>query len=64
MKRRPITIVTTICRRCNKPLTTLSRSLYGADEAKARLDRLCSDCTTPEERQEMLMLQAEAILRR
>jgi len=46
-------LIKTTCRRCEKPLTTGSRSLFGADELKAKLDRICADCITPEENQEM-----------
>jgi hypothetical protein len=63
-RRQPLRILTTTCRRCGKPVATASRSLYGADAAKARLDRICEACCTPEERREMLTLQADAILRR
>jgi Protein of unknown function (DUF2688) len=62
MRRTRIQIITTSCRRCGKPLATLSRSLYGAERAKANLDRICGDCVTEEERQEMLVAQAQAIL--
>jgi hypothetical protein len=62
--RGKIQILTVSCRRCDKQLATASRSLFGADAAKARLDRICEGCATPEERREMLTLQADAILRR
>ena len=56
-------ILTTNCRRCNKPIATLNKSLFGLDELKAKLDRICSDCITIEEVQEMLDAQAKAILK-
>ena len=59
-----IAIISTTCRRCGKPIATLNRSLYGADELKARLDRICTDCITVDEAQEILNGQAEAILAR
>lgn len=43
----------TTCRRCGKPVTTGSRSLFGNDEVKSRLDRICSECITPEEQAEI-----------
>jgi hypothetical protein len=64
MPRRPITILTTSCRRCGRPLATASRSLTGADAAKEQYDRICERCVTPEERQAMLDAQAGAILSR
>lgn len=57
-------ILTTTCRRCSKPITTLNKSLYGLDELKARLDRICTDCITTEEAREILDEQANAILSR
>ncbi len=59
-----VRIISTICRRCGKPITTLNKSLYGCDELKARLDRICTDCITVDEAQEILDGQTEAILRR
>ena len=55
-------ILTTACRRCGKPLATLNKSLCGLDELKARLDRICTDCITSEETQEILNAQAKVIL--
>jgi hypothetical protein len=54
-------IITTTCRRCGKALATGSRSLYGADAAKAELDRICENCVTPEERQEIQRAIGQAI---
>ena len=61
MKKR-IQLCETKCRRCNRPLVTLNRGLYGCDELKARLDRICTDCITVDEAQEILDGQAKAIL--
>ncbi len=55
-------LVSTECRRCGKPLMTGNRSLFGADAAKARLDRICEACITPEEQAELLGEQAKAIM--
>lgn len=62
MKRGRIQLITTTCRRCGKTLTTAGHSLTGADALKARLDRICSACITPEEEREMLEGQAQALL--
>lgn len=62
MRRGRIQIVTTTCKRCNKPLAMTNRSIFGADEAKRKYERICRDCITEEERQEILNAQAQAIL--
>lgn len=59
---RPIRFLTTTCRRCGRPLVTTDRSIHGADAAKARYDRICSACVTPEEEQAMLDAQAQTVL--
>lgn len=61
---RKIQIITTTCRRCSKPLATLSRSIHGADQLKAQYDRICESCITPQEQQAILEGQAAAILNR
>ncbi len=53
MKNQKFKLIATTCRRCGKPVTTGNRSLYGNDAAKAKLDRICSDCITPEEAAEI-----------
>lgn len=62
-RRRPL-IVHTNCKRCGKPLVTTSRSIMGLDKLKERLGSICSNCTTPEEKQEMLDAMAGAILKK
>lgn len=62
MRRGRFFLYRTACRRCGCELYTGSRSILGADAAKARLDRLCEACTTPAERDQMLEAQAAAIL--
>lgn len=59
-----VKILTTTCRRCGKPIATLNKSLYGLDELKARLDRICTDCITVDEAQDILDAQAQAILQK
>ena len=58
-----VKVISTVCRRCGRPIATLNKSLYGCDELKARLDRICTDCITVAEAQEILNGQAEAILK-
>lgn len=62
MRRMPFRLLTTECRRCGKPIVTGNRSLFGADEAKARLGSICEACVTDAERREMEQAQAAAIL--
>ncbi len=52
------------CRRCGKQILTGNRSLYGADEAKAKYGRICSDCATEQENYEMNMAIGKAIAER
>lgn len=62
MRNKPIQVITTSCRRCGKQLATLNRSITGADELKAKYDRICADCITKEEEREILEGQAASIL--
>ena len=57
MKKAKFRLMETTCRKCGKPLMTGNRSLFGLDQAKAKLDRICKDCITPEEQSEILRLQ-------
>ena len=63
MRRPKFELIKTSCRRCGCELYTGSRSLFGADAAKAKYDRICDKCVTEQERNEMLNAQASAILR-
>lgn len=54
MKR--IKLVETTCRRCGKKITTGNRSIHGYPEQKKRLDRICEDCITDDEKAELLTL--------
>ncbi len=56
MRKSKFQLIQTTCRRCGKPLMTGNRSLFGLDEAKKRLDRICANCITPEEQAEILSL--------
>lgn len=62
MRRRRIEILKSSCRRCGVELYTASRSITGADALKARLGSICEECTTDEERDEILNGTAAAIL--
>ena len=57
MRKSKFHLIHTNCRRCGKPLMTGSRSLFGMDEAKKQLDRLCGDCITPEEKDQLHKLR-------
>ena len=52
--RKKITIETVNCKRCGKSLSTTSRSIHGLDNLKAKYGYLCHNCTTSEERNEMV----------
>lgn len=54
MKHSKFRLVNTTCPRCGKPTMTGNRSLWGADQLKAKYSGICSSCTTPEEKQEIL----------
>jgi ribosomal protein L32 len=58
-----IQIYATNCKRCGKPIHATTSSFYGANSLHAKYSRICSDCTTPEEKQEILNGTANAILR-
>jgi superfamily II helicase len=62
--RRKFQLIVTTCRRCEKPISTGNRSLYGADEAKAKYNRICSDCVTEQDDYEMNMAIGKAIAER
>jgi len=57
MRKIKFQLIKVNCRRCGKELYTGNRSLFGWDEQKSRLDRICKDCITPEEQFEILKLQ-------
>ena len=48
-RRTRFHLVHDTCRRCNAPIMTGNRSLYGADDLKARFGSICSRCFLPEE---------------
>ena len=57
MKKIKFQLIETTCKRCGKKLFTGNRSLFGLDKEKAKLDRICKNCITPEEQNEILKLQ-------
>ena len=59
--RMKFQLLTTTCRRCGKSIVTGNRSLFGADAAKARLDRICEACITPDELAEIRGEQRKAV---
>jgi hypothetical protein len=56
MKKSKFQLIETTCKRCGKKVFTGNRSLFGFDKEKAELDRICSDCITPEEQNKILQL--------
>lgn len=38
------------CKKCGKPITTTNRSIYGAEDLKAKYGELCCDCVSVEEK--------------
>ena len=52
------------CKRgCGKTIYTTFRSLTGSNSLHAKYSGICQDCTTPDEKHEMLYGTADAILR-
>ena len=51
--KNKIKLIQVKCERCNKPITTTNRSLYGADELKAKFGKLCNNCATDEEKHQI-----------
>ena len=48
-------IIIAPCVRCGKEVCSLSRSLYGLDELKAKTGVICSACATSEEKMALAM---------
>lgn len=54
MKRKPkVQLIKVACRRCEKELYTLSRSIIGADRTREKYAGICSECTTSKEFEKM-----------
>ena len=62
--KRHIGVHETTCKRCGKTIYTADRSIYGLDELKARLGRVCETCVTPEENQEIQEAMANCLLQK
>ena len=54
-------IIHTHCRRCDKPICTGSKSLYGLNKLKSQYGSICEDCMTETERYEMLDKMGQGI---
>jgi hypothetical protein len=61
LARRGIQILTVNCPRCGRPVATASRSLIGADAAKAQYEGICERCITPNELMDIQQAQLNAI---
>lgn len=46
-------LVPTTCKRCGRQLYTGNRSLYGNEALKAKYERICSGCMTPQEKADL-----------
>ena len=53
MKRMKYSLYQTACSRCQKPITTSSRPLFGFMESVSDLKGICEECITPQERDRM-----------
>lgn len=56
-------IQTADCRHCGKTIFTLDRSLTGADDVKAKYDRIYNACITPKEEYEIIEALAASLLK-
>jgi hypothetical protein len=61
---RKNTLIHTSCRRCDKPLVTMTRSIYGLDSLKAEYGSICEDCISKEEKDKLLKSMSKQIVRR
>jgi hypothetical protein len=52
-RRSKFRLIASTCRRCGQPVTTGSHALQGSDATKAKWDRICGNCMTVEEREQM-----------
>ena len=64
MRRRKFELIQTNCRRCNKTIYTGSRSLFGHNELKRKLGSICENCTTDDERREIIETQSNLFKQR
>ncbi len=52
----------TLCKRCGKPIATLTQSIWGANDARDKYAGICEDCITEEERQSIKNMVIAAIV--
>ena len=64
MRRRKIHIVYRNCPRCGKQVAGLNKPIFGSKAAHQKYAGLCSDCTTKEEKQEILNDQVKGLLQK
>lgn len=62
MRRRRLQLITTNCPKCGRPTVGTNRPIYGPADLHMRFFGQCSDCTTEQERHEMLHRIGEAII--
>ena len=53
MKKRKIEVIQTSCKRCGKPLCTISKAIHYTEEMRKRLSGICENCLTPQEKEEL-----------
>ena len=56
-------IYLTKCKRCGKPLASLTQSIWGANDARYKYAGICKECMTEEEKQEVQNMVNAAVLR-
>ena len=61
MRKNRFKLIPVRCPRCGKEVYTGNRSLWGADQVKAKYQGICSSCITPEEKAEMMQELSEAV---
>jgi hypothetical protein len=63
-RRTRFQLISTTCRRCGKPIATGSRSLFGLEDLKTQYDRVCQDCLSSDEQNDLLHTMGEQIAAR
>lgn len=54
----------TKCKRCGKPLVSLNKSIWGANDAQTKYAGICEGCMTEKEKQELQNMVNTAVLQR
>lgn len=57
-------IYLTKCKRCGKPLASLTQSIWGANDAQTKYAGICEGCMTEKEKQELQNMVNTAVLQR